>query len=157
MDIPMNLVQAAEDMPREAEIQVLSFRTGNELFGVPIHEVQEVLLPRKVTPVPLAPDFVMGMISLRGQILTCIDTARRIGIQRPAPEADLHQIVVRTGQGTVSLSADSIGEVLAVKESEMKAPPESLSSMEAQYLFKVVPEGKEMLMLLDLNKVCGAE
>ena len=152
----MNRNPATEEIPREVELQVLSFRTGNELFGVPIHDVQEVLLPRRVTPVPLAPEFVMGMISLRGQILTCIDTAKRIGVKRPAPKADLHQIVVRTDKGTVSLAADAIGEVLAVKESEMKQPPESLSAVDAQYLTKIVPEGKEMLMLLDLDKVCDA-
>ena len=106
--------------------QFCTFVLKGQLFGVPVEQVQEVLRYHEMTRVPLVPDFVRGLINLRGQIVTALDLRRRLGMPDRAPAELPMNVVVRTGDGPVSLLVDEIGEVLEVGEESFEVPPETL-------------------------------
>jgi purine-binding chemotaxis protein CheW len=106
--------------------QLCTFYVGKGYFGIPVEKVQEVVRPQPITPVPLAPRVVRGLINLRGQILTAIDLRYRLGLGEPGDATKLMNVVVRTDDSPVSFLVDEIGEVLDVDEDSFEAPPETL-------------------------------
>ena len=106
--------------------QLCTFYAGGGYFGIPVEQVQEVVMPHSLTPVPLAPKEVRGLINLRGQILTAIDIGYRLSLRELGDESRLLNVVVRTDDSPVSLLVDEIGDVLDVEESSFEPPPETL-------------------------------
>ncbi len=106
--------------------QLCTFMVGDGYFGIPVEQVQEVVRPQPITPVPLAPRVVRGLINLRGQILTAIDLRHRLGLGEHSDQAKLVNVVVRTDESPVSFLVDEIGEVLDVDEDSFEPPPETL-------------------------------
>lgn len=106
--------------------QLCTFTVGEGYFGIPVEQVQEVVRPQPITPVPLAPKVVRGLINLRGQILTAIDLRHRLGLGEHGDQTKLMNVVVRTDEAPVSFLVDEIGEVLDVDEDAFEAPPETL-------------------------------
>ena len=109
-----------------ASKQVCTFFVGDGYFGIPVQQVQEVVRPQPITPVPLAPKVIRGLINLRGQILTAIDLRYRLGLGEPGDPAKLMNVVVRTDDSPVSFLVDEIGEVVDVDEASFEQPPETL-------------------------------
>ena len=103
-----------------------TFYVGDGYFGIPVEQVQEIVRPLPITPVPLAPKVVRGLINLRGQILTAIDLRFRLGLGEPGDPAKLMNVVVRTDESPVSFLVDEIGEVLHVDDDSFESPPETL-------------------------------
>jgi purine-binding chemotaxis protein CheW len=106
--------------------QLCTFYVGESYFGIPVDQVQEVVRPQPITPVPLAPKVIRGLINLRGQILTAIDLRNRLGLGEPGDPANLINIVVRTTDSPVSFLVDEIGEVLDLDQKTFECPPETL-------------------------------
>jgi len=109
-----------------ASRQLCTFYVGDDYLGIPVAQVQEVVRPQPITPVPLADKVVRGLINLRGQILTAIDLRYRLGLGEPGDPAKLMNVVVRTSDSPVSFLVDEIGEVVDVNEETFEAPPETL-------------------------------
>jgi purine-binding chemotaxis protein CheW len=109
-----------------ANTQLCTFFVGESYFGIPVDQVQEVVRPQPITPVPLAPKVIRGLINLRGQILTAIDLRNRLGLGEPGDSAHLINIVVRTSDSPVSFLVDEIGEVLDLDQKTFESPPETL-------------------------------
>ncbi len=106
--------------------QLCTFYVGEGYFGIPVEQVQEVVRPQPITPVPLAPTVVRGLINLRGQILTAIDLRSRLGMGEPGDKTMLMNVVVRMDESPISFLVDEIGEVLEVDERTFEPPPETL-------------------------------
>jgi purine-binding chemotaxis protein CheW len=102
--------------------QICTFFVENQVFGVPVSQVQEVIRFQAITPVPLSPVVVEGMINLRGQIVIAIDLRRRLGLS-PRTSGNPMNVIVRTVAGAVSLLVDKIGDVVEVDESSFEPPP----------------------------------
>src|ERR1043165_1717300 len=106
--------------------QFCTFFVDGLYFGVEVLKVQEVIRYQEMTPVPLAPPVVRGLINLRGQIVAAIDLRRRLGLtERPKDSLPMN-VVVRTADGAASLLVDDIGDVLNVDASSYEAPPQTL-------------------------------
>jgi purine-binding chemotaxis protein CheW len=111
--------------------QFATFYLGDLFFGVEVRQVQEVIRFQEMTPVPLAPSVIQGLINLRGQIVTAIDLRRRLELpERPADELPMN-VVVRTIDGAVSLLVDEIGDVLEVSSDGFERPPETVTGSRA--------------------------
>ena len=96
------------------------------LVGIKVEAVQEVTSGSELTPVPLAPALVSGLLNLRGQILTAIDLRRCLQLgDRPADQRPVH-IILRTDDGCVSLLVDQVGDVLEVNDEDFEVPPRTL-------------------------------
>src|SRR5579864_572919 len=140
----------------DASQQFCTFFLEKKLFGVPVPQVQEVIRFQEMTPVPLAPSVVEGMINLRGQIVVAIDLRRRLGLpERPAGELAMN-VVVRTAEGAVSLLVDEIGDVIEVAEDCFEPPPETLQGSTRELVRGVYKLQEQLLLALDTERAVVA-
>jgi purine-binding chemotaxis protein CheW len=139
-----------------SEKQFCTFSVDGLFFGVEVLQVQEVIRYQEMTPVPLAPAVVNGLINLRGQIVTAIDLRRSLGLtERPAGSLPMN-VVVRTDDGVVSLLVDEIGDVLNVDEDSFERPPETLSGTARELITGVYKLKGRLLLILDTVRAVGA-
>ncbi len=135
--------------------QVCTFYLDGLFFGVDVQQVQEVIRYHEMTRVPQAPHVVEGLINLRGQIVTAIDLRRRLELN-DGPEGQLPMnVVVRTGDGVVSLLVDEIGDVLEVDEDAFERPPETLQGVARELIQGTYKLKDHLLLLLDTEKAVG--
>ncbi len=133
--------------------QFCTFHLAGHEFGIAIASVQEVVRRQEVTPVPLAPAEVRGLINLRGRIVASIDLRRRLGLpERPAELVPTH-LLVSTDDGPVSLEVDRIEDVLEVAATTIEAPPENLPEALRRCLTGVGRLEGRLLLLLDHDEV----
>jgi purine-binding chemotaxis protein CheW len=132
--------------------QYCTFHLDGSLFGVEVGHVQEVLRDQEMTPVPLAPEVVRGLINLRGQIVTAIDLRRRLGRAPLADGTRPMNVVVRSDEGAVSLLVDDIGDVLEVAGDVLERPPENISARSRDLLRGVIQRERDLLLVLDIDR-----
>jgi purine-binding chemotaxis protein CheW len=129
--------------------QLTTFYVGQELFGIDVMKVQEVTGKPSIIPVPLAPDFVRGLINIRGQISTAL------GLQelfRSGLSADDHMTVVCKVDGNlVSLIVDTIGDVVEVDMKKFETPPDSLPENVKRYVKGIYKLDDNFLSVIDLE------
>lgn len=123
------------------------------MFGTPVARVQEVIRQQEMTPVPLAPDVVAGMMNLRGQIVCAIDLRRRLQLPDRAADQTPMSVVVRTNQGTVSLLVDEIGDVIEVTDEARERAPETLQGVAREVIEGVYKLPDRLLLAIDVNRV----
>lgn len=133
--------------------QFCTFILGEHLFGIPVSNVQEVLLYQKMTRVPLAPYVVLGLMNLRGQIVAAIDLRRRLGMANRSPKHLPMNVVVRTGEGSVSLLVDDIGDVIEVEQDSFESPPQTVQGPVRDVLSGVYKLPGRLLLVLDIERV----
>jgi purine-binding chemotaxis protein CheW len=127
--------------------QYSTFFIGDLFFGVDVLCVQEVLRYQQMTPVPLAPGVIEGLINLRGQIVTAIDMRRRLQLPPRGGTQEPMNLVLRTEDGAVSLLVDEIGDVMDVDPASFEPPPENLDPG-ARELIRGVSKLKDRLLLV---------
>jgi purine-binding chemotaxis protein CheW len=133
--------------------QLATFRLADDLFGVPVFQVQEVLMQQPHTPTPGAPPAVAGLINLRGQVVTALDLRIRLSLPpRSAEEAATSiNVVVRNGDEVWSLLVDRIGDVIEVDESQFEPPPDTLHGPMHELILGAYKLEGELLLLLDVK------
>jgi len=132
--------------------QFCTFFVDHRFFGVPVHQVQEVIRYQEMTRVPLVPAVIRGLINLRGQIVVAVDLRRRLGLpERPEGQLPMN-VVVRTEDGAVSLLVDEIGDVLAVNEEDFEQTPATLQDGEQELVRGVYKLEEQLLLLLDTER-----
>jgi purine-binding chemotaxis protein CheW len=134
--------------------QFCSFYLDRLLFGVPLQDVQEVIRELPMTPVPLAPAAVSGLMNLRGQLVTAIDLRRRLGLGPCAADMQPMNVVVRREDGAVSLLVDQIGDVVEVEEATFERPPETLQGAVRNMIIGVHKLEGKLLHVLDTERAC---
>ncbi len=135
----------------------VTFRLAEEKYGINVMMVREVLKNTEIAPVPGAPFYVLGIINLRGNVVTVIDTRTRFGL--PPHEADDSTrivIVEREGQ-VVGMMVDSVAEVADLRESEIEFAPNVGNDESAKYIQGVSNQDEELLILIDLEKLFPIE
>ncbi len=125
MTDPCGTSQAA-DGNDEGVREFVTATIGGQLCGIPVVKVQEVLGPRRITPIPLAPTEVAGSLSLRGRIVTAIDLRTRMGLPARPEDQDEMSIVVEHHGELYSLLVDSVGEVLEMSATSFERNPATL-------------------------------
>lgn len=136
-----------------ADNNCITFLVDGHLFGVPTTEVLELSRFQKLTPVPLAPAAISGLMNLRGQVVTALDMRCRLGFS-PRPEGLLPMnIVLRREDVLVSLLVDKVGEVLDLDESTFEQPPDTLRGLARQLVRGVHKLPGRLLLLLDTQKI----
>jgi len=147
-----------EEESSSKEIQLVVFKIGKEEFGVPISEVREIVRLIPITPVPRAPDFVEGVVNLRGQILAIIDLAKRLKLT-PSPRSDRSRIIVIEFEGNIiGMIVDEVMEVLRLASENIDKAPELITAeIHEEYLKGVGKLGDRLLILIDLARVFSPE
>jgi purine-binding chemotaxis protein CheW len=132
-------------------MSLTTFHLDRYLFGVEVATVQEVIRYQPMTRVPLAPQALSGLINLRGQIIPAVDLRRRLGFpDRPAGELPM-DVVVRTGDGMVSLLVDRIGDVVEVSEEAFEEPPDTLTGVARELIRGAYKLDGALLLWLDVE------
>ncbi len=135
----------------------VTFKLESETYGINVMQVQEVLRVSEIASVPGAPDYVIGIINLRGNVVTVVDTRRRFGM--PSKEVDdLSRIVIiETEDQVVGILVDSVSEVVEIPGSEIETAPNVGTEESAKYILGVTSRDSELLILVDLNKFLSEE
>lgn len=129
--------------------QICTFYLDNQLFGVDAHKVQEVIRYQEMTEVPLTPEYVRGLINLRGQIVTAIDMRKRLGLEERANGKLPMNVVIRSEEGAVSLLVDHIGDVIEVASDTFEPPPDTLQGSTRELVEGTYKLDKSLLLVLN--------
>lgn len=136
--------------------QLCTFQLDSSLFGIDVSHVQEVLRYQDMTPVPLAPKTIRGLINLRGQIVTALDMRTRLGLPARSNLEPMN-VVLRTPDGVVSLLVDDIGDVLQPDDHHFEAPPSNITPLLRDMLAGVYKLDSQLLLLLDVVALLAPE
>ena len=132
--------------------QFATFLMNDLYFGIEVQMVQEVLLAQEMTPVPLAPPVLRGLINLRGQIVAAIDMRQRLSLHSREDQQESMNVIVRTEDGAVSLLVDEIGDVIHVDADAYEPVPETMPSSLKQVLEGVYKLDGRLLLALDTER-----
>lgn len=138
-------------------IQLVTFRIGEEEFGVDILKVQEIIRMMPITKVPNAPSFVEGVINLRGKVIPVIDMRRRFGMEGAVHDSQTRIKVMDLQGQVVGFVVDAVREVLRIKESTIEPPPPIVAGVGSEYMRGVGKLDDRLLILLDLDNLLSEE
>lgn len=134
-------------------LQLVTFKIENEEFGVDILTVQEINRMMNITRIPNAPDFIEGVINLRGKIVPVVDLRKRLSFPRKEYDKNTRIIVVELDGITLGFIVDSVSEVLRLPQSVVEPPPSIVSGVESDYVEGVGKLDQRLLILLNLKKI----
>lgn len=144
--------RAEQSASGEELLQMVSFRLGEEEFGLDILRVQEIIRHQHLTRVPNAPDFIDGVINLRGKVIPVAALRRRFGVSR-VPDEGRTRIVVLEVQNTIlGFIVDSVPEVLRIPKSAI-VPPPPLGAGGRAYVSGVARLDDRLLLLLNVDQI----
>ena len=136
-------------------MQLVGFNIAKELFGVDILMVQEIIRSAPITAVPNSPEFVEGVINLRGDIIPVIDLRKRLNLFSDKSETEHTWILILDIQGRITgFIVDMVTEVLKIEEEQIEHAPDIIvAGLESQYIRGVIDIDSELLILLDFNRI----
>ncbi len=141
----------------ESTSQIVSFRLASEEYGVNIMRVQEIILMGQITRMPEVPDYICGLINLRGHVIPIVDLRKRFGLSVAANDEHTRIIVVNVAQKTIGIVVDAVNEVLRINSQQIEPPPTSIAGIDQSYIRGLVKFDKKLLILLDIEKILVEE
>ncbi len=132
--------------------QLCTFYVNGFYFGVDVLRVQEVIKYQKMTPVPVSPAVVKGLINLRGQIVIAVDMREKMGMPPRENQQLPMNVVVHSDEGAISLLVDKIGDVIEVDDKDLEAPPDSLNGVNRDLLLGVYKLPKTLLLSMNVDE-----
>lgn len=148
----------SEDNKQDDPImQWVTFRLGDEKYGINVMQVQEVLRFTEIAPVPGAPSYVLGIINLRGNVVTVIDTRNRFGLMPKETDDSSRVAIIETENHIIGILVDSVAEVVELRVSEIETAPNVGNDETSKYIQGVTSRDNELLILVDLNKLLSDE
>lgn len=142
-----------EQTVRAKELQLVVFQLVNETYGVDIAKVSEIRELQKITRVPRCPDFIEGIINLRGRVIPVVDLRTRFGLPAGERTANTRIVVVEIGGHTIGVIVDEVLEVLSVAGDAVEPTPPVISGLESDYLLGVAKLDDRLVILLELDRV----
>ena len=148
-------------MANDITYQMVTFHLGEELYGVNIMDVKEIVRLQNVRVIPNAPYYVEGIINLRGEIIPIIDLHKRVTIQSTNKSEDIEMeggfIILNIDGSKIGIIIDKVERVVTVKGEDVKDPPQMLSGIGTEYIEGVVREETGYLILLNTRKLFNAK
>ena len=153
-DTPATADQAAVEPGEDDQvIEYLAFMLASEEYAVKVEDVKEIIRGQSITTVPRTPDFVLGIISLRGVILPVFDIKKRLGLDGGGSRKTARIIVVADNYGLQGIKVDKVTGVVKLKKSAVEPPPAVIGGVEAEYLQGIGRIGDRLLILFNTDKV----
>jgi purine-binding chemotaxis protein CheW len=138
-------------------LQWVTYKLGEETYGINVMQVQEVLRHTEIAPVPGAPDYVLGIINLRGNVVTVIDTRSRFGLPSSDISDNTRIVIIESDDQVVGILVDSVAEVVYLRSSEIDSAPNVGTEESAKFIQGVSNRDGQLLILVDLNKLLNDE
>lgn len=135
------------------EFQAIGFRVGNEEYGLPLSEVQEIITTPHITRVPKSPPYIKGVINLHGNVIPVFDIASRFEIGQTDFSVGSRVVVVEHGGEAVGLAAEAVSNVTKLPKGSVKPPPPLVSGIAAEYLAGVAKLPNRFLIFLNIGRV----
>ncbi|RDH88991.1 MAG: chemotaxis protein CheW [endosymbiont of Seepiophila jonesi] len=148
---------AAEVDANDSVLQLVTFRLKDESYCINVMKVQEVLRVTEIAPVPGAPPFVLGIINLRGNVVTVIDTRSRFGLPSAELDDSSRIVIIESEKQVVGILVDAVAEVVELNEDEVDAAPNVGNDESSRYIQGVATRENGLLILVDLNKLLTDE
>jgi purine-binding chemotaxis protein CheW len=134
-----------------------TFHVGNQHYGVPVDDVQEVLSENHITSMPLSPPAILGLMNIRGQIVPAVAMRRVLSDQQDVDMESAMNVVVRHDGVEISLVVDRIDDVIHVAKNAIERPPDTLNRSLKRFIRGVVQMAGELLLILDVHAVLADE
>ncbi|MFD2632374.1 chemotaxis protein CheW [Idiomarina piscisalsi] len=134
-------------------LQWVTFQLDDETYGINVMQVQEVLRYSEIAPVPGAPNYVLGIINLRGNVVTVIDTRLRFALQPTEVTDNTRIVIIESEKQVIGILVDSVAEVVYLKTSEIDSAPNVGTDESARFIQGVSNRDDELLILVDLDKM----
>lgn len=150
-------IDAANIASDDEVLQWVTYRLGDETYGINVMQVQEVLRHTEIAPVPGAPEYVLGIINLRGNVVTVIDTRARFGLMEGEITDNTRIVIIEADEHVVGIMVDSVAEVVYLKASEIDSAPNVGTEESTKFIQGVSNRDGELLILVDLNKMLSEE
>jgi len=134
-------------------VQWVTFKLGEETYGINVMQVQEILRYTEVAPVPGSPLYVLGIINLRGNVVTVINTRLRFGLPSSEMTDTTRIVIIESDKQVIGILVDSASEVVYLKSSEIDIAPNVGNDESSKFIQGVSNRSGELLILVDLNKL----
>ena len=134
-------------------LQWVTFRLEGETYGVNVMQVQEVLRYTEIAPVPGAPSYVLGIINLRGNVVTVIDTRSRFGLQSGEVTDQTRIVIIEADKHVIGILVDAVAEVVYLRQSEIETAPNVGNDESAKFIQGVCHKNGQLLILVELAKM----
>lgn len=138
-------------------LQWVTFRLDGETYGINVMQVQEVLRYTEVAPVPGTPNYVLGIINLRGNVVTVIDTRHRFGLAPGEITDNTRIVIIEAENHVIGILVDSVAEVVYLRQSEIETAPSVGNEDSAKFIQGVCHKNDELLILVALDKLLTDE
>lgn len=134
-------------------LQWVTFKLAGEVYGVNVMQVQEVLRYSEIAPVPGAPAYVIGIINLRGNVVTVIDTRHRFGLNAGEITDNTRIVIIEADNHVIGILVDSVAEVVYLRLSEIETAPNVGNDESAKFIQGVCHKSNQLLILIELGKL----
>jgi purine-binding chemotaxis protein CheW len=149
--------QSSRETSSNAQLlQLVSFSVDAETYGLDILRVQEIIRTQELTRVPNLPDYVEGVINLRGKVIPVIALRRRLGLEAAAADKNTRIVVVEVHGQTLGFIVDAVSEVLRISAETMEPTPR-IGGVEREYISGVGKLDSRLLLMLDLERLMNEE
>ena len=148
---------AAKKESDDPVLQWVTFKLAGETYGINVMQVQEVLRYSEIAPVPGAPTYVLGIINLRGNVVTVIDTRHRFGLDSGELTDNTRIVIIEADSHVVGILVDSMAEVVYLRQSEVETAPNVGNEESAKFIQGVCHKNDELLILIELDKLMSGE
>ena len=137
---------------REPLIRWVTFQLGQEVYGVVVNKVREILRINNLSPVPGAPDYIVGITNIRGNVVSVIDGRRRINLP-PTEYTDLSRMIVMESEDDiVAVVVDNVADIIDLPESSIDSNPKLNKGNSSQYISGVIANDDDLIIILDSEK-----
>ena len=151
MEVINEKISDLRDLGMDAS-QFCGFRIGSNFYAIPVQHVQEVIKNQRITGVPLSESHIRGLISLRGQVVTSVSLRTLFGLEEDFQE-DHMNIIVRHDEALIALAVDQIEDIVELKRENFETTPDTLDPKIKDFIMGVYKEEKDLIIILDLEKV----
>lgn len=147
----------ANDLDGDEVLRWVTFELDKETYCISVSDVREVLRFTEIAPVPGSPDYVVGIINLRGNVVTVIDTRNRFGLIPKEVDDATRIVIIEIDGQEVGILVDSVAEVVDLRMSAIEAAPNVGNEETSRYIQGVTSRDGQLLILVDLNKLLSEE
>ena len=152
-NLPDAAVSAAIGLDGNGGSQLVTFTVADEQFGVDIMAVREIRAWSEMTPLPNAPDYVLGVVNLRGAIVPIVDLRARFGQGKTTPDKSRVVIIVAVESRTIGILVDAVSDILTIGRDQVQPVPEACGHGEASFLDGLITVGEQLVARIGLERL----
>jgi purine-binding chemotaxis protein CheW len=145
------LVEGKKGLLKDRHLTLITFYLGDFIFGIPAEKVVEINKDLEITPVPLADEFILGIMNLRGHIVTVMDLQKKIKLQ-----GDLNyrlNLIIKKDNELLSFLVEKIGDIMEVPVAKLEETPDRIEGLDRDYIENIYQLPDRLLLLLNVNKL----